>query len=419
MAFTRDTNDYNNVSALPDVVENQATNVKTTMDKAGNDQQIFMNNFLDALESAILGSDGALSIGVNATGVVATNVNAAIAELKAAIVDSQLGEIVDGSITEAKMAAEMKKQAGGVYPYDSGDTNATNISTNSTDISDLEDREGYTDTTGSINAYIVDTGNTFEYVDGKPLRINPNFTNTASATIAYDGTTKNIRKFDVDSDSFVTLDEGDIKKNNPVDLVVDATNDFFVLAPKSSGGISFLGASEYDTNTTASTPTTKISVTGAGWICGVNAPSFSGVNVSFNVDGTTDAIWLQNALPAQGSIFIMHRYETGFDLKADSTTWGAVAYLVDDGSGKVENASLKISSSTSATANTTVKSVTGAGWLYLVGSTTITRAITLDIDSVNVCTNLDVNGLPVIARFESGFVLKAETDWQVSYTLDS
>ena len=75
-----------------------------------------------------------------------------------------------------------------------------------------------------------DTTSSFDFaVDGNVVRLNPNFTNTGTCTIAVDGTTKNIRKFDIDTDTYVVLEAGDIKKNNPTELRYDVSEGFFVL----------------------------------------------------------------------------------------------------------------------------------------------------------------------------------------------
>jgi len=215
-----------------------ASELKAKFDKYSIDDVDYTNNTLiPALESTTVGDAGANTIGLNAVGVTADNVNDGIAEVQANISGAALGEIPDNTITELKMAAEMKKQAGGVYPYNDGDTNATNISTNTSNIGTIEDEldilRTAKDSTGTTNAYILDTPAVFDYaVDGNLVNFNPNFTNSGSATIAIDGTTKAIRKFDIDTDSYVILEAEDIKKNNPTQLRFDVSEDFFVLPLK-------------------------------------------------------------------------------------------------------------------------------------------------------------------------------------------
>ena len=202
----------------------------------GSVQEVY-DNVVNVLESTTQGASGAYNIGINSVGVTASNVEDAVAEVQANISGATLGEIPNNTLTEAKMAAEMKKQAGGVYPYDDGDTNATNIANNTGNITTLENEldilRTAKDSTGTVNAYILDTPAVFDYtVDGNLVNFNPNFTNNGAATIAIDGTTKSIKKFDIDTDAYVILEEGDIKKNNPLTLRFDVSEDFFVLAPK-------------------------------------------------------------------------------------------------------------------------------------------------------------------------------------------
>lgn len=69
--------------------------------------------------STTVGSSGATKIGASSdTGVTGATVEAQIKQLKTEQTGIVLGEIPDNTLTEAKMQAEMKKQAGGVAPYD-------------------------------------------------------------------------------------------------------------------------------------------------------------------------------------------------------------------------------------------------------------------------------------------------------------
>jgi len=97
----------------------------------------------------------------------------------------------------------------------------------------------YHGTAGTANALTVSigTGLTFDLTkDGNLLHINPSLTNTGATTINPDGQgAKAIKKFDIDTDSYIDLEEGDIKKSHPLTLRWDLTNGFFVLAPRGGG----------------------------------------------------------------------------------------------------------------------------------------------------------------------------------------
>lgn len=202
-------------------------------------QEVY-DNVTDVLSSTTQGDSGAFNTGINSTGVTASNVEDAVAEVQANVAGATLGLIPDNTLTEAKMADEMKKQVGGVAEYDTVATNTTNISTNASNITTINNEldivRTAADSTGSLDAYILDTPATFDFtVDGNLVNFNPNFTNAGTSTISVDGTTKAIRKYDIDTSAYVVLEAEDIKKNNPIQLRYDVSEGFFVLAPKSSG----------------------------------------------------------------------------------------------------------------------------------------------------------------------------------------
>ena len=185
-------------------------------------QEVY-DNVTDVLSSTTQGDSGAFNTGINSTGVTASNVEDAVAEVQANVAGATLGLIPDNTLTEAKMADEMKKQVGGVAEYDTVATNTTNISTNASNITTINNEldivRTAADSTGSLDAYILDTPATFDFtVDGNLVNFNPNFTNAGTSTISVDGTTKAIRKYDIDTSAYVVLEAEDIKKNNPIQL---------------------------------------------------------------------------------------------------------------------------------------------------------------------------------------------------------
>lgn len=304
--FTQATYAVDNITSQPDQVKGDATALKQAFDQTGSDTKDFINNTLiQELESTTAGASGADRLGFQSATVVGGTIKEAIEDNRAAIIDQTLGEIPDNSLTEAKMAAEMKKQAGGVAEYDTVATNTTNIATNASDIADLqievetiEDIRVSTDTAGSSNAYTLTLGNDFDFtLDGNVVRINPNFTNTGSSTISINGTTKNIRKFDIDTDAYVVLEEEDIKKKNPTELRFDVSEDFFVLAPKTGavikavqhGSFTMSGTSSNVTITSVDSANSKVvvswysdgDITGPGdWLIYPELTSDTNLNIS-------------------------------------------------------------------------------------------------------------------------------------------
>lgn len=88
-------------------------------------------------------------------------------------------------------------------------------------------------TTGASNVYVVNTDGTFDLTkDGNILPLNPNHTNTGASTVVVDThSAKSIKKWDEDSEVYISVEADDIGKNVPMFLRWDLSEDFFVLAP--------------------------------------------------------------------------------------------------------------------------------------------------------------------------------------------
>jgi len=94
-----------------------------------NQDQI--NAIITALESVLLNDSGSNTIGHNSASITAQNVGAALEETYQAAILAQGGDILDNSLTVAKMANEMKKGiAGGTAEYDVVDGMSTNVTAN-------------------------------------------------------------------------------------------------------------------------------------------------------------------------------------------------------------------------------------------------------------------------------------------------
>lgn len=123
--------------------------------------------------------------------------------------------------------------------------NALNISNNATQLVENAKKIDIVriakDTTGTATAYELDTIGTFDLtLDGNILPLTPHLSNIGASTIALDGQlARSIKKFDIDTDTYVDIEADDIKKNTPLILTWDLGNDFFVYAPKSGGDKTF------------------------------------------------------------------------------------------------------------------------------------------------------------------------------------
>jgi hypothetical protein len=100
---------------------------------------------------------------------------------------------------------------------------------------------------GIVNAMSIDASFDLTVPDNV-LNVTPANTNTGATTISINDAIKSIKKFDIDKNVFVELEEEDIKKNTPIQLTWDKELDFFVFAPKNGAhGIKF--EKIYDTYT--------------------------------------------------------------------------------------------------------------------------------------------------------------------------
>jgi hypothetical protein len=218
--------DTDNIQNQADQVKGQATALKTAFDKTGNDAKTYNNSTLIVeLQSQTLNDSGAHAIGLNTADTVATNV----ADELALIRQAGSGTIPpDGSITDAKLATDVK--VGSLASLDT--TVKTDVvSAINEDVENLDILRIAELDTGAANAYVVTTAGTFSRVDGNTLPFIPANNNTGASTINEDGNgVATIQKY-VDG-AWVALEEGDLKKFQQVQLVWNASESAFQLAPK-------------------------------------------------------------------------------------------------------------------------------------------------------------------------------------------
>lgn len=107
--LTQDTTNYNNVQALPDLVEEQSTLVKQTFDKAGNDQKTFMNStHIAELQSSATGTSGSYCVGHGSASITADNTGDALEENRLLINTLQTADVQNVKLTGNQTIAGTK-----------------------------------------------------------------------------------------------------------------------------------------------------------------------------------------------------------------------------------------------------------------------------------------------------------------------
>ena len=217
---------------LPNQPTETPSELKILFDKASTDIKAYINDTLtDEVDTALGLKADSTDVPLTTTVLTLTNTTSYTPtadyhpSTKKYVDDTAIAGIGTNSLTESYMANDMKKQTGGVYPYNSGTTLETNLNMV---------RKAKT-SGGTANAQTVDTDGTFDLtIEGNRLAFKPSLSNTGAMTLAVDGqTAKAIKKFDVDADDYIDVEDGDILKNTPCEVYMDVANDFFVLAPNS------------------------------------------------------------------------------------------------------------------------------------------------------------------------------------------
>jgi hypothetical protein len=274
--------------------------------------------------------------------------------------------------------------------------------------------------TGTADALVIDTAGTFDLTkDGNVLHVVPNLTNTGAVTVTVDGQTKTVKEFNVDTDVYIDLVAGDLKKNTPAQLVWSVGSDFFILRP--SGGANKDSITQYlnDTYYTSRAVTgytQRLSVSGKGWVIGLsNANNSTADQVTVIIDGVSKTI----ILPTKGAVYLMIRYESSFILQSNSN-YAACAYTVDGIDKSIEKGTLNIYSPvTTPAATTTVLDVTGEGMLFMVGgdNNAITTADII-IDGVSIMLDKGIGGMLCLnMTFKSSLLVKSDGSIVISYAL--
>lgn len=434
----------NNVRLLPDQVKGDAPFVKETFDKGTEDGKTYINS---TLIPALNGNTGANMIGLSNLNLASNNVADGIEEVRVIAVQAQAGEILPNSTTNEQLGIDVK--VGSLSALNTTDkttvTNAINelegeIDTLQTDVSSLstsvttnatslEILRKFNVTTGSNVALAVDTFGTFDLTKtGNILNILPNVTNTGAMTINADGQgAKAIKKFNVDTDAYVDIEASDIKKNTPISLSWDLTNNFFVYAPKGKDLLKGLKNTFVTNNTkSASTMTLRTTINGSGWVFVAarnNALSdFFAVEIDgvFKIGSSTTGFVAANTQ----SMPIFLRFESSFKLYSTSNRI-AVIYTLSNDLSKY-SALLHYGLNTGTAPTTNIVNVSGKGWFKGVtgsaGGEYSSVPVKITIDGVVQFSgnSVQLGNCDLLTRFENSLQIQMDTVAALDflYTLD-
>ena len=317
----------------------------------------------------------------------------------------------------------------------------TDFSTAQTDITNLQTATGLIETdidiittavsdTGTVNNIVIATAGTFDLTKNKNVTpfIIPLFTNTnATVNIAVDGQANKLIKKANDTGTLVALEVGDIKKNVPIQLVWDSVSDFFIFAPK-GGAKYFVATPKYAGNTSTTSMTQRLNVTGSGWIVGVhvNTSAVADGNWRVDLDGVNPMISTnKTTMSYQGSLLLLWRYNSGFQFySAVSADYISISYIQDLGTKNIEKGLGTFRNATASatiSATTQVLSVTGAGVLTGL-SRQYTTSVGYDvvIDGVEVLTDVRVDHTMLLMfPFTTSLVIRCSSasDYVIAYQL--
>lgn len=281
--------------------------------------------------------------------------------------------------------------------------------------------------TGSANAYVVDTEGTFDLtLDGNILTFIPHATNTGASTIALDSqSTVSIEKID-DSGSAVALEAGDLLANRPVQIVRRVGTNVFILRPSGGDISNFFKKTPLSKQTPVADSVgmaLRTTVTGKGWVVFVNSRSSGNLQYKIEIDGAFVVGGASNSIRLSGydTHFFLMRFESEFKYYSDSGTQ-TVYYMIGDKFGEGFN---KFGSTPSNAY--LAYSITGKGLLQSMSqnihTTTPSGSFNLVVDGVNFGLLIGGNTFPLFIKFNSTVELYTANDvtaqyWVMNYTLD-
>jgi len=394
--------DTDNIQGEADQVKGQATALKITFDKTGNDAKTYTNTSLIAeLQSQTLNDSGAHAIGLNTADTVATNV----ADELALIRQAGSGALPpDDSITLAKQNSTVK--TGLLADLDTTDKTDLVSGINENVISRIAELD-----TGAADAYVVSTAGTFSRVEGNTFSFIPSNANTGASTINEDGNgIADIRKW-VEGVS-TALEEGDLPKFQKAELVWNSSETDFFFAPKSGAKE---GLHTVDGNIVATAASLRADVSGKGVFKGVSNAAGAVYSFYYEVDGTrypsTPGQFYQ--APNFTVIPMNIPYKTSFKFYSQNTS----LFCTYDLNGQFFSSTV----GTISSLTTLRKTVSGAGRLTYVGGG---NYVSLEIDGVFIfgdATNGrgafgSASGTYVNFEYTTGFkYYGSEANWLVKY----
>jgi len=418
--LTQSTVATNNIQNQPDQVKDQAAALKLAFDQYGIDSKQYNNvTLLPELQSETLDASGAHAIGLNTTSSSSDNVGDQI-EL---ILQAGSGTIPpDGTITNAKLATDVK--VGSLALLDTTDKTDV-VSAINEDVNNLEILRIAELDTGVADAYVVDTPGTFNRVDGNTLPFIPANNNTGASTINEDGNgVATIQKY-VDG-AWVALEEGDLKKFQQTQLVWNASESAFQLAPK-GGAIELPSENSIFTNfssAVAQTMNLVLSVNGEGFVSQLSSSSTAFNYVSVEIDGVfilgsiSSGVILRN-----GMLALFKKFNTSLKVYFQDNTVAQVFYVL--GKEYLKGAPMAYTATTNVGALANTINTSGKGKLISIsGSGNASNYdLAIDIDGVTVFPTSDdsanVYGTLVLNwNFETSFEIRGQEGLKVTYQLD-
>ncbi len=295
------------------------------------------------------------------------------------------------------------------------ETNATNL-----DIARIAETD-----TGTANAYVVSTSGTFSRVDGNILNFIPANNNTGASTINEDDNgVATIKKY-VDG-AWVALEEGDLKKFQQVQLVWNASESAFQLAPK-GGALELPSENSIFTNFSSSVAQTMnlvLSVSGEGFVSQLSSSSTAFNYVSVEIDGIfilgtiSSGVILRN-----GMLALFKKFDTSLKVYFQDNTVAQVFYVL--GKEYLKGTPMAYTATTNVGALANTINISGKGKLISIsGSGNASNYdLAIDIDGVTVFPTSDdsanVYGTLVLNwNFETSFEIRGDTALKATYQLD-
>lgn len=279
---------------------------------------------------------------------------------------------------------------------------------------------------GTANALTVTTGGSFALTDGNWIKFKAAYTNTGAVTLNVDA--KGVKS--IKNSDGTALAAGDLEAGIAYEAFYSTGNGFFTLrlsgakldtiiaAVEGKGGTIAepkkvpeivttinrdlgnpirLWTNETRTNYTtnnAASMVSRLSVSGEGWLIGVEAASVRYYRIV--IDGVDFLGTPTVGLSTRDSSLLI-RFNTSMQIYSDNGLFSA-SYVIGS---KLETATPHIYSGQGVNSTMTLRqSATGSGWIYGFIGSDYRRLI---VDGVTITEDKTVGTLPLLFRFNTGF----------------